>query len=102
RPVPVLAPHPRLEVTDEVPLVDEVLRLLERAHALADLENRRDRGDRYQRARRAIAVLAGELQREVAAERVAGDRDRRQAVDLGELLDDVTRVGGQARVKQPS
>ena len=68
--------------------------------ALADLEDRRDRRDRPQRRRRVVAVFAGQLQRQVAAERVAGHRDGRQAVDRRQLVDDVPGVGGQARVEQ--
>ena len=48
-----------------------------------------------------VAVLAGQLQREIAAERIAGDGDRRQAVDARQLVDDVRGVGGQAGMKQP-
>src|SRR5436309_3413582 len=49
RPEPILAPHPRLEVSHEIPLIQKVLALLERAHALFDLDDRRYCGDRDQR-----------------------------------------------------
>ena len=43
-----------------------------------------------------VAELAGELQREVAAERIAGDRDPRQAVALDQLAQHEQRIGRQA------
>src|SRR5262245_11297733 len=39
RPEPVLAPHPSLQILDEIPLVEPVARLFERPHALADLDD---------------------------------------------------------------
>ena len=53
-----------------------------------------------QRPRRMCPVFGGELQRDVAAERVARDRDRRQSINLAQLVDDVRGVGGQPGVKQ--
>ena len=97
----VLAPHAALQVADEIPLIQRVPRPLEGPRALADLDDRRHGGDADQRRRRAAAVLARELQREVPAERIAGDRDRRQPVDVGQLVHDVRGVGGQPRVKEP-
>ena len=43
RPEAFLAPHPALQVLDEIPLIQHVARPLERAHALADLDDRRHR-----------------------------------------------------------
>ena len=97
----ILAPHAPLQVAHEIPLIERVAGPLERARALADLDDRRHRRDADERLRRECAVLARQLQREVAAERVAGDADRRQPVDARELVDDMRRVRGQPRVKQP-
>ena len=52
--------------------------------------------------RRVGAVLTGQFQREVAAERVAGNRERRQPIDLGQLVYHVRGVGGQPGMKQPA
>ena len=64
----ILPAHARLQAADEVPLVDDVRPPLERAHAGFELDDRRDRRDAAQLRRRRVAVVAGELQRQVAAE----------------------------------
>ena len=46
--------------------------------------------------------LAGELQREIAAERVAGEGEARQAIVAGEDTHHLERVGGQPRVVEPA
>ena len=55
-------------------------------------------------ARRVRAVLAGQLQRQVAAERIAGDGDRRQAVDARQLVDHVRarRRSGRSETARPT
>ena len=52
-------------------------------------------------AMRMIAVLAGELQREIAAERIAGYRDVVNAIDVRQFFDHVLGVCRQAGVKEP-
>ena len=67
-PVAFLAHHPLLELAHEIPLVEDVLAPLERARALADLDDRRYRGDADERVGRIVAVFACEFQGEVSAE----------------------------------
>src|SRR4051812_11953307 len=75
RPVPCLPAHAALEILHEVPLVLPVARAFEREDALADFDDRRNGADALQCRRWPAAVLPCELQREVAAKRVAGDDD---------------------------
>ena len=62
-------------------------RPFERAHARLELDDRRDRAHRRQRRRCVRRVFAGELQREISAERVAGHDDAVEAVAMRELAD---------------
>jgi hypothetical protein len=99
-PASILAPHPALQIPHEVPLVQEIPRAFEGADAIADLENRRHRRHAAQRGRRGTAVLAGELQREVAPERVTGDHHRSNAIHRRQLADHVFRVGREPGMEQ--
>ena len=71
-----LAPHPRLQVPHEVPLVERVRRPLERV----DARGRSITGDTATTPRSqgggAAAMVAGELQRQVAAKRITRDDER--------------------------
>src|SRR5207249_4357484 len=42
RPEAVLAPHASLQVPNEIPLIERIAPLLQRANALADFDDRRD------------------------------------------------------------
>ena len=87
-----LPPHPRLQVPHEVPLVERVLGRSSASTHAWQIHHRRDRDRRPRSAGGAcVAVIAGELQREVAAERVARDDD---AIDA--------RRGRRARGARPS
>ena len=71
-----LAPHPRLQTADEVPLVGKILPSLERADAGAELQHRRHRTDSAERRGRRVAVVARKFERQIAAQGVAGNDDR--------------------------
>src|SRR3954470_1947102 len=95
-----LPAHARFEAANEIPLVDEVLPPLERADAFGELNDGGDRTHALQRGRRRTAVVSGELEREVAAKRVAGDH---YPIDpfTSDFCDDVGGVGGEAGMVQP-
>ncbi len=76
RPQALFSSQAASEISDEVPLIEDVGRTLEGVDALRDLDDRRDGRNGSHGARRVAAVLAGELEREVAAQRVAGHGDR--------------------------
>ena len=72
RETPRLAAHAAREVAHEVPLIDDVLPALDGSHAGFELDDRRHGARRPSALGGASSPrLAGELQREVAAERVA-------------------------------
>src|SRR5207237_9712986 len=56
--------------------------------------------DAAQLRRRRRSEIAGELQREVAAKRVAGDRDRWEAIYLDELAHHEMRIMRETRMVQ--
>src|SRR5262245_48827728 len=91
-----LATDAALQISNEIPLVEEIAGAFQRPDALADLENRRDRRHRAKRRVWAIAVLASELQRQVSAERVTGDTDFADTIDSRELFDHMLRVCREA------
>ena len=101
RPRPRLPSHPALQVAHEVPLIEEVRPAFERLDAHPQVHRGRDRDDRAKLGRRVRSVVARKPHGDVAPERVAGDRDRRQPVERDQLLDDRPRVGGEPRVVQP-
>ena len=47
-----------------------------------------------------VSVLAGQLQGQVASERIAGDGDGLDVVHDGELRDDMSRVRRQTRMEE--
>ena len=95
-----LAAHPLLEIPHEMALIDPVLRRFERRHAFRQVDRRRHGADAAQLLRRRRSEIAGELQREVAAKRVAGDRDRSEAIYLDELAHHEMRIMRETRMVQ--
>src|SRR4026209_1507933 len=78
----LLSANAPLEIPHEIPLVERVARTLQRPHALADLDDGRHGGDGAKCPRRMRPVFGGELQRDVAAERITRDPDRGQSIHL--------------------
>ena len=97
-----LAPHPPLEVADEVPFVDGVAPSFQGVDAERQVKGRRHGADRAQGGRRAAAVVAGELEGQIAAERVADDREG-AGVPSTSISSRMTAAGirGQPRVVEP-
>ena len=93
-----LAAHAPLEVADEIPFVQHVAAPLQRLHAAREVHRRRNGADGPQDGGRLGAVVARQLQRNVAAQRVADDGNRGEAVERHQLLNDRLRVGGQSGV----
>src|SRR6188508_1443682 len=92
-----LATHARLEAANEVPLIDKVRAAFEGVDARRKFDDGRNRAHAFQRRRRRAAVVAGELQREISAQRVAGDNNAIDAL-TAKFGDDVRRVGGETGV----
>ena len=92
-----LPAHPRLQVAHEIPLVEKIRPPLERGHACAQFQRPATRRRPPSATAGRRAVLARELQREVAAERISGGHD---PIDPSEasVADDVGRVARQPRV----
>ena len=97
-----LPAHPRLQVADEIELVGDVGSPLERLHARGQIHRRRHGADGLQLREPLVAELARQLQRQVAAERVAGDGQLPDAFGPDQLAHDEQRVVRQTRVVQPA
>ena len=70
-----LPPHARLQVPHEVPLIEDVRRRSSASTQRGRSITGETAATRLERWRRVAAVVAGQLQRQVAAERVARDDD---------------------------
>jgi len=95
-----LATHPGLESSHEVPLVGQVRAALQRIHAHRQVHRRRHRADGLQFAWRLIAEVAGQLERQIATQRIARNREGANPVADDQFAQDEKRIVGQPRVVQ--
>ena len=90
-----LAAHAVLQPANEIPLIEDVLPAFERANAGLELHHRRNRADGAQLWGWRIGVVARQLQRKIAAERVARDDDLLDVVCRREFTNHVVGVRRQ-------
>ena len=89
---PVLPAHPRPQSADEIPLVDEVLSPFERVDALGQLHHGGDRAHAAQLRWRSVSVITGQLQGDIAAERIPCNDEALDAFRSHELPHDVIGI----------
>ena len=94
-----LAAHARFQPPHEVELVGEVRPPFQRFHAHRQIHRWRDGTNSFERRER-VADLAGELQRQVAAQRVAGDGHCRDAIAYDQFVQHEQRIVRQPGVIQ--